>query len=175
MGLSREPYGCVHLHDSACLLISENILQLFGFLGSWSSGFSSKWQHWKLLSGGYFTGSACMYNGNDLMLQVCGEAILVVTIPIECLRIPWRPKCSWQRHFKRRTLWVELQIGGIRYWVQTKTTSSIIISKLGGDPKATIWGESAGACYCDWISLSNFNHKVLHSMEIHHLRSSVQL
>ena len=27
MGLSREPYGCVHLHDSACLLISENILQ----------------------------------------------------------------------------------------------------------------------------------------------------
>jgi len=28
MGLSREPYGCVRLHDSACLLISENILQL---------------------------------------------------------------------------------------------------------------------------------------------------
>ena len=27
MGLSREPYGCVRLHDSACLLISENILQ----------------------------------------------------------------------------------------------------------------------------------------------------
>ena len=26
MGLSREPYGCVRLHDSACLLISENIL-----------------------------------------------------------------------------------------------------------------------------------------------------
>ena len=26
MGLSREPYGCVHLHDLACLLISENIL-----------------------------------------------------------------------------------------------------------------------------------------------------
>ena len=49
-------------------------------------------------------------------------------------------------------------------------------SKLGGDlKKATILGESAGACYCDWISLSNFNHKVLHSMEIHNLRSFVQL
>ena len=28
MGLSREPYGCVRLHDSACLLISENILHI---------------------------------------------------------------------------------------------------------------------------------------------------
>ena len=26
MGLFREPYGCVHLHDLTCLLISKNIL-----------------------------------------------------------------------------------------------------------------------------------------------------
>ena len=35
------------------------------------------------------------------------------TIPSGCLRIPRRPKGSWQRHFKRRTLWVEFKTGGI--------------------------------------------------------------
>jgi len=61
------------------VLARKVCLLLFGFLGSWSSWFSSKWQHWKLLSGGYFTGSTCMYSGNDLMLQAGSEAVIVVT------------------------------------------------------------------------------------------------
>ena len=33
-----------------------------------------------------------------------------------------------QRHFKRQTVWVEFEIGGISYWFQTKTTSSSPLS-----------------------------------------------
>ena len=40
-------------------------------------------------------------------------------------------KCPWQRHFKRQTVWVEFQIGGTSYWIQTKTTSSSPLSGYG--------------------------------------------
>ena len=66
------------LVSSHCLPAREVCLLLFGFMGPWSSWFSPKWEYWKLLSGGYFTGSGCMYNGHDLMLQAGGEAIVVV-------------------------------------------------------------------------------------------------
>ena len=66
------------LVSSHPVLARKICLLLFGFLGSWSSWFSLKWEYWELLSGGYFTGSGCMYNGHDLMLQAGGEAIVVV-------------------------------------------------------------------------------------------------
>ena len=67
-----------YLVSSHSLLARKVCLLLFGFMGSWSSLFSPKWEYWKLLSGGYFTESACMYSGNYLMLQAGSEAIVVV-------------------------------------------------------------------------------------------------
>jgi len=88
-------------------------------MGLWSSC-------WKLLSGGYFTGSALCTMG---MIWCSKRAVKLSSWSYNAewvLRIPRRLKRSWQRHFECRTLWVEFQIGGISHWVQTKTTSSII-------------------------------------------------
>lgn len=59
-------------------LARKTCLLLFGFMGSYPSNSLFEWQYRELRRGGYFTGSAFMYNGNDLMLQAGGEVIVVV-------------------------------------------------------------------------------------------------
>ena len=115
-----------------------------------------------------------MYNGNDLMLQAGGEAIVVVIQ----YRVGVFGFFGSQRVHDRGTSnagLCEYNLKQAELVIEFRQRRRAVSLDQQARWRSQEGDESAGACYCDWISLSNFNHKVLHSMEIHNLRSSVQL
>ncbi|KAF5360641.1 hypothetical protein D9756_005137 [Leucocoprinus leucothites] len=87
--------------------------------------------------GGYFTGSAFMFDGDDLIQQAGGNAVVVILQ----YRLGLFGFLSGQKIHDEGVLNAGLldQQFALQ-WVQNH------ISKFGGDPrKVTIWGESAGA------------------------------